>query len=95
MITFLLDKNADVDPEEHKKKLDQIEDEYFEKYYKKKNSNNKQIPKFFFKVPKEEEDIIRHKFREESRAIFLQRRSRALLDNNELKVNYNLFINSV
>lgn len=42
------------------------------------------IPKFYFKLPGEDE-ILLQKLREESRAVFLQRRSRELLDNEELQ----------
>ncbi|XP_017761965.1 PREDICTED: actin-binding protein anillin-like [Eufriesea mexicana] len=68
------------------------EDEYFQKIYeqwkgakaKDKDLTYKVIPKFYFKLPKEDE-ILPQKLREETRALFLQRRSRQLLDNNELK----------
>lgn len=42
------------------------------------------IPKFYFALPKEHE-IIKQKLREESRAVFLQRKSRELVDNEELQ----------
>ncbi|XP_067124424.1 serine/threonine-protein phosphatase 2A regulatory subunit B'' subunit gamma-like isoform X1 [Centruroides vittatus] len=42
------------------------------------------IPRFYYKIPAED-NILLLKLREESRAVFLQRRSRELLDNNELK----------
>ncbi|KAF6040024.1 PPP2R3C [Bugula neritina] len=42
------------------------------------------IPKFFFKIPSEDE-LLQQKLREEARAVFLQRRSRQLLDNDELQ----------
>lgn len=41
------------------------------------------IPRFYFKIPRDHEKLA-IKFREESRAMFLQRRSRELLDSNEL-----------
>ncbi|XP_019624091.1 PREDICTED: serine/threonine-protein phosphatase 2A regulatory subunit B'' subunit gamma-like isoform X1 [Branchiostoma belcheri] len=44
----------------------------------------KSIPKFYFKLPAEDE-VLQQKLREESRAVFLQRRSRQLLDNDELQ----------
>ncbi|CAH1791111.1 unnamed protein product [Owenia fusiformis] len=63
----------------------------FTKYYtewkgpdKKKGESYKAIPKFYFKLPSEEETLAQ-KLREESRAVFLQRRSRELLDNDELQ----------
>ena len=46
----------------------------------------KVIPQFYFKLPKNNNDnSINFKFREESRTLFLQKRSRELLDNGELK----------
>lgn len=70
------------------------EDEYFKKMYQqwkgvkaRDNDTYKIIPKFYFKLPKEDE-ILPQKLREETRALFLQRRSRQLLDNNELKSLY-------
>ncbi|XP_014484205.1 PREDICTED: serine/threonine-protein phosphatase 2A regulatory subunit B'' subunit gamma-like isoform X2 [Dinoponera quadriceps] len=68
------------------------EDTYFQKMYeqwkgvkaKDNDSTYKVIPKFYFKLPKEDE-VLPQKLREETRALFLQRRSRQLLDNNELK----------
>ena len=42
------------------------------------------IPTFFRALPPED-DVLRQKLREEARAEFLQRRSKALLDNEELK----------
>lgn len=92
----VVEKNEKVDQEQQKKELEDIEDKYFEKYYNElkntkqdSNCSYKQIPKFFFKLPKED-DLLQQKFREEARSIFLQRRSRALLDNNELKVFMNV-----
>jgi len=70
-----------------------VEDEetLFTKYYtewKNKSTTNSSnyttIPKFYFKLPAEDE-VIQQKLREESRAAFLQRRSKDLLDNQELK----------
>lgn len=42
------------------------------------------IPQFYFKLPSEDEPLLQ-KLREESRAVFLQRRSRELLDNDDLQ----------
>ena len=42
------------------------------------------IPRFFKPVPRES-DVLQQKLREEARALFLQRRSKLLLDNSELK----------
>lgn len=47
------------------------------------------IPKFYFKMPKEEEKLAQ-KLREESRVMLLQRRNRQLLSNNELKALWRL-----
>ncbi len=42
------------------------------------------IPPFYFRVPSDDE-LLRQKLREEARATFLQRRSRNLVDHDELK----------
>ena len=47
------------------------------------------IPTFFQKLP-QEDDVLLQKLREEARAEFLQRRSKALLDNDELKQLWSL-----
>ncbi|KAJ1520610.1 hypothetical protein ONE63_003720 [Megalurothrips usitatus] len=67
------------------------EEELFTKFYtewKTKvgqlDSSYGTIPRFYFKLPSEDE-VLPQKLREEARAMFLQRRSRQLLDNNELK----------
>lgn len=54
-----------------------------------KNNENKAdsykvIPFFYHKLPKST-DILAQKLREEARTLFLQKRSKELLDNNELK----------
>ena len=49
-----------------------------------RHQNGDLIPTFFRALPPEE-DVLRQKLREEARAEFLQRRSKALLDNEELK----------
>ncbi|XP_076063118.1 serine/threonine-protein phosphatase 2A regulatory subunit B'' subunit gamma isoform X2 [Oratosquilla oratoria] len=64
----------------------------FEKYYcewkgikpEEANPFRNVIPKFYQKLPAEDDQLLQ-KLREESRAVFLQRRSRELLDNDELK----------
>lgn len=65
-----------------------VEDEYFKKYLevwsKKPLKDKKTIPKFFWRLPREDE-VLRQKLHEETRSNFLQRRSRQLLDNNELR----------
>ncbi|KAI4468465.1 serine/threonine-protein phosphatase 2a regulatory subunit b'' subunit gamma [Holotrichia oblita] len=65
------------------------EDEYFQQYLneigkKSPTGKSKSIPRFFWRLPKEDE-LLKQKLREETRSNFLQRRSRQLLDNNELK----------
>lgn len=70
-------------------------DKLFEKYYcewkginkdgnKEGGASYKVIPRFYHKLPPEDDQLLQ-KLREESRAVFLQRRSRELLDNDELK----------
>ncbi|KAK6997884.1 serine/threonine-protein phosphatase 2A regulatory subunit B subunit gamma [Biomphalaria glabrata] len=61
--------------------------EIFTELYKKckgLNGSHKIVPSLYSRVPTEEEPLLM-KLREESRALFLQRRSRELLDNNELQ----------
>uniref|UniRef100_A0A8D1KTX5 Protein phosphatase 2 regulatory subunit B''gamma n=1 Tax=Sus scrofa TaxID=9823 RepID=A0A8D1KTX5_PIG len=80
----------------NKKKTEQeLKDEemdLFTKYYSewkgdRKNTNEfyKTIPRFYYRLPAEDE-VLLQKLREESRAVFLQRKSRELLDNEELQV---------
>jgi len=73
------------------KELRQAEADEFDTLYnewkgpsKTKDNTYKVIPKFYFKLPTEDEFLLL-KLREESRAVFLQRRSRELLDNDELQ----------
>ncbi|XP_018321508.1 serine/threonine-protein phosphatase 2A regulatory subunit B'' subunit gamma-like isoform X2 [Agrilus planipennis] len=67
--------------------LEKIEEEEFERcmneWSGKKLSERKGLPRFFHRLPRDE--LIRQKFREETRSNFLQRKSKELLDNNELK----------
>lgn len=44
----------------------------------------KTLPKFYFKLPRPD-DVLSQKLREETRAQFLQKKSKELLDNSELK----------
>lgn len=65
------------------------EDEYFKKALKEWEAKHagpkgRQVPRFFWKLPSEE-DVLQQKLREEARSTFLQRKSRQLLDNSELK----------
>ena len=79
--------------EELKEEVDQL----FEKYYccwknipDGTSSNTalavkqKELPKFYKKLPAEDDQLLKN-LREESRAMFLQRKSKELLDNDELK----------
>lgn len=43
------------------------------------------IPKFYHKLPKNADNLAQ-KLREEARSLFLQKRTKELLDNNELKI---------
>ncbi|KAE8587406.1 hypothetical protein XENTR_v10021962 [Xenopus tropicalis] len=49
-----------------------------------KVSSAQNIPRFYYRLPAEDE-VLQQKLREESRAVFLQRKSRELLDNEELQ----------
>lgn len=90
---------ADLTTEEQKDKEKALFTHYYEKCTastaaKEDSSgiprdNMKQIPRFYFKLPSED-DVLQQKLREESRAVFLQRKSRELLDNDELHELWNL-----
>ena len=73
----------------HEEEVDKLFEEYYCKWKNitpgasEENAVN-QLPKFYRKLPSED-DQLQQKLREESRAMFLQRRSRELLDNEELK----------
>uniref|UniRef100_A0A2K5P8S4 Serine/threonine-protein phosphatase 2A regulatory subunit B'' subunit gamma n=1 Tax=Cebus imitator TaxID=2715852 RepID=A0A2K5P8S4_CEBIM len=77
-----------------KKSEQELKDEemdLFTKYYSewkggRKNTNEfyKTIPRFYYRLPAKDE-VLLQKLREESRAVFLQRKSRELLDNEELQ----------
>ncbi|XP_059155006.1 serine/threonine-protein phosphatase 2A regulatory subunit B'' subunit gamma-like [Physella acuta] len=54
------------------------------KQFKGLDSDHKNVPSLYSKLPSEDEPLLM-KLREESRALFLQRRSRELLDNDELQ----------
>uniref|UniRef100_A0A673N7Q5 Serine/threonine-protein phosphatase 2A regulatory subunit B'' subunit gamma n=1 Tax=Sinocyclocheilus rhinocerous TaxID=307959 RepID=A0A673N7Q5_9TELE len=63
------------------------ETELFTKYYsewKGEDDSFKHIPRFYYRLAAEDE-VLLQKLREESRAVFLQRKSRELLDNEELQ----------
>ncbi|XP_047035334.1 serine/threonine-protein phosphatase 2A regulatory subunit B'' subunit gamma-like [Helicoverpa zea] len=65
-----------------------LEVDTFKQLYKPKLAGNEQsyknIPKFYFKLPRPD-DTLAQKLREETRAQFLQKKSKELLDNSELK----------
>lgn len=74
------------------------DDEYFLEEFKRVNLDGKDlcenpqyeiVPKFYTNLPPEN-DELKQKLREEARAQFLQRRSRSLLDNDELKKLYSV-----
>ncbi|KAI0231719.1 Serine/threonine-protein phosphatase 2A regulatory subunit B'' subunit gamma [Lamellibrachia satsuma] len=86
-----LKRYIDRKPHKSKEELREEEQELFTELYEKWKGPNKYtdesykaIPKFYFKLPSEDEFILQ-KLREESRAAFLQRRSREVLDNDELQ----------
>jgi len=61
--------------------------EMFTRFYKELKGledNHIKVPSLYSKLPSEDEPLLL-KLREESRALFLQRRSRELLDNDELQ----------
>ncbi|XP_070611711.1 serine/threonine-protein phosphatase 2A regulatory subunit B'' subunit gamma isoform X2 [Erythrolamprus reginae] len=78
------------DPKKSDKELKHEEMELFTKYYlewkgrKSASTSYVNIPRFYYRLPAEDE-ILLQKLREESRAVFLQRKSRELLDNEELQ----------
>lgn len=70
--------------------------EAWELYMKWKNtptSPSNIIPRFYFKVPYE--DSLQQKLREEARAVFLERKNKDLLDNDDLKKLWVLLENSL
>ncbi|CAI5764170.1 Serine/threonine-protein phosphatase 2A regulatory subunit B'' subunit gamma [Podarcis lilfordi] len=82
---------ASSDPKRSDQELKDEEMELFTKYYlewkggrKNASTSYMSIPRFYYRLPAEDE-ILLQKLREESRAVFLQRKSRELLDNEELQ----------
>uniref|UniRef100_A0A8C6QQZ2 Uncharacterized protein n=1 Tax=Nannospalax galili TaxID=1026970 RepID=A0A8C6QQZ2_NANGA len=80
----------DTDPDEQELKDEEMD--LFTKYYsewkggrKTTNELYRSIPRFYYRLWAEDE-VLLQKLREESRAVFLQRKSRELLDNEELQV---------
>ncbi|KAG8041784.1 hypothetical protein G9C98_007088 [Cotesia typhae] len=90
--SLLLKYSQSKQVEKDSAEIEKEEDKYFQSFYRQwkgttaedNDATYKVIPKFYFKLPREDE-ILPQKLREETRALFLQRRSRQLLDNNELK----------
>ncbi|KAM5279923.1 serine/threonine-protein phosphatase 2A regulatory subunit B'' subunit gamma-like [Ctenodactylus gundi] len=86
--------NTDPNKQTKKKSEQELKDEemdLFTKYYSeckggRRNTNEfyKTIPQFYYRLPAEDE-VLLQKFREESTAVFLQRKNRELLDNEELQ----------
>ena len=77
--------------EDESTKKEEIDMKVFDEIYNagkgassKTAESYKQIPRFYFRLPNDDE-VLLQKLREESRAVFLQRKSRELLDNNELQ----------
>ncbi|GLH06950.1 Uncharacterized protein GBIM_12535, partial [Gryllus bimaculatus] len=93
---FVAQKKDEFTPEEREEK----ESKMFLEFYKKRKSSFSEekhksysaIPRFFYKLPKQD-DILAQKLREEARAMFLQKRGRQLLNNNELKALWVLLEN--
>lgn len=56
---------------------------------KKSSGTYKTIPTFYSKLPKSN-DLLAQKLREEARTLFLQKRSKELLDNNGLRTLWSL-----
>ncbi|XP_051002191.1 serine/threonine-protein phosphatase 2A regulatory subunit B'' subunit gamma isoform X2 [Acomys russatus] len=87
----LASPNTDPKRKKSEQELKDEEMDLFTKYYSewkggRKNTNEfyKTIPRFYYRLPAEDE-VLLQKLREESRAVFLQRKSRELLDNEELQ----------
>lgn len=99
----LRERNERVKAEKGSKELTDEEkenacNEMMTKYYtknkeiqsdEKPKESDASIPRFYFKLPTDD-DMLQQKLREESRAVFLQRKSRELLDNDELHVLWSL-----
>ncbi|GFU22818.1 hypothetical protein NPIL_341091 [Nephila pilipes] len=60
------------------------EAEAWEVYTSWKKIENSSIPRFYYKIPFEE-GSVRQKLREEARAVFIERKNKELLDNEDLK----------
>lgn len=88
LFIFLNLKLSDTNRIVTKEESEKLEVETFKQLYKPKIDENsdsyKKIPMFYFKLPRPD-DILAHKLREETRAQFLRKKSKELLDNSELK----------
>lgn len=77
----------------NKEESEKVEIETFKQLYKPKLAGDeesyKKIQKFYFKLPRPDE-VLAQKLREETRAQFLQKKSKELLDNGELKQLWSL-----
>ncbi|MEJ1269323.1 hypothetical protein NN561_000132 [Cricetulus griseus] len=91
MAPITTEGSVDAQGKKSEQELKEEEMDLFTKYYSewkggRKNTNEfyKTIPRFYYRLPAEDE-VLLQKLREESRAVFLQRKSRELLDNEELQ----------
>jgi hypothetical protein len=87
-------KNEKKNIAENKCELEKTDDDYFLEEFQAVNLSGRKleeskIPRFYSVLPSEN-DELKQKLREEARAQFLQRRSRSLLDNDELKRLYSI-----
>ncbi|XP_046355906.1 serine/threonine-protein phosphatase 2A regulatory subunit B'' subunit gamma-like [Haliotis rufescens] len=79
---FLSAKRVRTIPKDNNEEVEEFTKLY--KEWKGLGENYKNVPSLYVKLPSEDEPLLL-KLREESRAVFLQRRSRELLDNDELQ----------
>ena len=74
---------ADNDRDADEEFLQLLDDE--KSHAEKKNPSYKAIPKFFFKKPKEREDFLFHRVRQEARTRFLQNKTSEVLEKEDLE----------
>nr|XP_002127549.1 serine/threonine-protein phosphatase 2A regulatory subunit B'' subunit gamma [Ciona intestinalis] len=86
-----LEKNPGSSKDKTEQEKKDEENKLFHEFYnkwkgesEKTTKSYKQIPRFYYRLPNDDE-VLLQKLREESRAVFLQRKSRELLDNEELQ----------
>lgn len=84
-----IDKQCNAAAEEHHPPHQQSLDSAANQSQCKKPDTYNVIPRFYHKLPRSN-DMIAQKLREEARTLFLQKRSKELLDNNELKLLGNI-----